>query len=48
MLQVDNVNAHYGKLQVLHDVSLTIHNGERVGIFGHNGPPDVALSLPHY
>ena len=43
MLQVDNVNAHYGKLQVLHDVSLTIHNGERVGIFGHNGAGKTTL-----
>lgn len=43
MLQVDNVNAHYGKLQVLHGVSLTIQNGERVGIFGHNGAGKTTL-----
>ena len=43
MLQVDKVNAHYGKLQVLHGVSLTIQNGERVGIFGHNGAGKTTL-----
>lgn len=43
MLQVDKVKAHYGKLQVLHDVSLTIQNSERVGIFGHNGAGKTTL-----
>lgn len=37
MLQLQAINAHYGKLHVLHDFSLTINEGERVGIFGHNG-----------
>jgi len=37
VLQVNHVNAYYGKLQVLHDLSLSIQDGERVGIFGHNG-----------
>ncbi len=43
MLQVENVNAYYGKLQVLHDLSLTIADGERVGIFGHNGAGKTTL-----
>ena len=43
MLQVDNVNAYYGKLQVLHDLSITVQNGERVGIFGHNGAGKTTL-----
>lgn len=43
MLQVDNVNAYYGKLQVLHDLSMTVQNGERVGIFGHNGAGKTTL-----
>ena len=43
MLQVDHVNAYYGKLQVLYDVSLTIQDGERVGIFGHNGAGKTTL-----
>jgi len=37
VVQVNHVNAYYGKLQVLHDLSLSIQDGERVGIFGHNG-----------
>jgi branched-chain amino acid transport system ATP-binding protein len=43
VLQVDNVNAYYGKLQVLHDLSMTVQNGERVGIFGHNGAGKTTL-----
>jgi len=43
MLQLTNVNAHYGKLQVLHDLSLTIGDGERVGVFGHNGAGKTTL-----
>jgi len=43
VLQVDNVNAYYGKLQVLHNVSITIQDGERVGIFGHNGAGKTSL-----
>lgn len=43
MLQVDRVNAYYGKLQVLHNVSLTIKDGERIGIFGHNGAGKTTL-----
>ena len=37
MLHLDAINAHFGKLHVLHDLSLTIQDGERVGVFGHNG-----------
>jgi branched-chain amino acid transport system ATP-binding protein len=43
VLQVENVNAFYGKLQVLHDLSMTVQNGERVGIFGHNGAGKTTL-----
>lgn len=43
MLQVEHVNAYYGKLQVLHDLSLTIADGERIGIFGHNGAGKTTL-----
>jgi branched-chain amino acid transport system ATP-binding protein len=43
MLQVQAINAHYGKLHVLHDFSLTIAEGERVGIFGHNGAGKTTL-----
>ena len=43
MLQLQGINAHYGKLHVLHDISLTIAEGERVGIFGHNGAGKTTL-----
>jgi len=43
MLQLQGINAHYGKLHVLHDFSLTIAEGERVGIFGHNGAGKTTL-----
>ena len=43
MLQLHGINAHYGKLHVLHDFSLTINEGERVGIFGHNGAGKTTL-----
>jgi len=37
MLQVQNLTAGYGPLTVLNDVSLSLADGARVGIFGHNG-----------
>jgi branched-chain amino acid transport system ATP-binding protein len=43
VLQVEHVNAYYGKLQVLHDLSLKISDGERIGIFGHNGAGKTTL-----
>lgn len=43
MLQLQAINAHYGKLHVLHDFSLSIREGERVGIFGHNGAGKTTL-----
>jgi branched-chain amino acid transport system ATP-binding protein len=43
MLQLHGINAHYGKLHVLHDFSLSIRDGERVGIFGHNGAGKTTL-----
>jgi branched-chain amino acid transport system ATP-binding protein len=43
MLQLQAINAHFGKLHVLHDFSLTIREGERVGIFGHNGAGKTTL-----
>ena len=43
MLELKNIDANYGKLRVLHDVSLSIADGERVGIFGHNGAGKTSL-----
>jgi branched-chain amino acid transport system ATP-binding protein len=37
MLKVDNVNAYYGDLQALWDVSLQVDDGELVALFGPNG-----------
>ena len=37
MLSFDNVSAHYGKIQALHNVSLHIKQGEIVTLIGSNG-----------
>jgi len=37
VLRVDNLQAGYGRKQVVFDVDLTVHAGEVVGVLGHNG-----------
>ncbi len=37
LLSLENVDAYYGRAQVLHDVSLEIAAGERVAVLGRNG-----------
>lgn len=37
MLTIENVSAHYGKIQALHNVSLYINQGEIVTLIGANG-----------
>lgn len=37
MLSLENVSAHYGKIQALHGVSLHINQGEIVTLIGANG-----------
>jgi len=37
LLQVDNLVAGYGSVQVLHGLSIAVGQGERVGLFGPNG-----------
>jgi branched-chain amino acid transport system ATP-binding protein len=37
LLELDQVAAHYGAVQALHDVSLTVHEGEVVAVLGANG-----------
>ena len=37
VLEVADLRAGYGRVPVLHGVNLQIHEGEAVGIVGHNG-----------
>lgn len=37
LLKIDQLAAGYGKLQILHDLSLTVDTGQFIGIFGPNG-----------
>ncbi len=37
LLQVDNLIAGYGNVEVLHGLSIAVGEGERVGLFGPNG-----------
>jgi branched-chain amino acid transport system ATP-binding protein len=43
MLEVQNLAACYGSLTVLHNISLTLANGAKLGIFGHNGAGKTTL-----
>lgn len=43
LLTVDGVTAGYGRLEVLHDVSLTIDEGEIVTVLGPNGTGKTTL-----
>jgi branched-chain amino acid transport system ATP-binding protein len=36
-LEVSEVTSGYGKVEVLHDISIRVGEGERVGLFGPNG-----------
>lgn len=37
MLKVDNIDVFYGEVQVLHDLSLNVRDGETVAVLGSNG-----------
>lgn len=43
LLQVEGLNLSFGGLQVLHDVSFTLQEGEVVGLIGPNGAGKTAL-----
>ena len=37
MLKINNIDAYYGKVQVLHDVSLEVGENEIISLIGANG-----------
>ncbi|RPH46618.1 MAG: ATP-binding cassette domain-containing protein, partial [Burkholderiales bacterium] len=37
VLEVSGLHAGYGHVPVLHGISLTLREGEAIGIVGHNG-----------
>lgn len=37
MLQVENLDVHYGHIQALRDIALTVHRDEGVAVLGANG-----------
>ncbi|RPH62335.1 MAG: ATP-binding cassette domain-containing protein, partial [Burkholderiales bacterium] len=37
VLEVEGLRAGYGRVPVLHGVSFRLHEGEALGIVGHNG-----------
>jgi branched-chain amino acid transport system ATP-binding protein len=43
MLEIRNLAARYGSLTVLHDVSLALDDGAKLGVFGHNGAGKTTL-----
>ena len=37
MLEIQNINSYYGESRVLNELSLSVPNGEIVGLIGRNG-----------
>ncbi|RJG49534.1 ABC transporter ATP-binding protein [Motilimonas pumila] len=45
MLELKNVNAHYGQIQALHDVNIQVGEGEIVSLIGANGAGKTTLLM---
>ena len=43
ILEIKNVTAGYGDIEVLHDVSLTVYPAEIIGIVGQSGSGKTSL-----
>lgn len=43
MLEIDKLSAGFGTLTALHDISLSLEPGARLGVFGHNGAGKTTL-----
>jgi len=43
LLRVDHLDVHYGRAQVLHDINLTVKEGELVCLVGRNGAGKTTL-----
>ncbi|MBW2049982.1 MAG: ABC transporter ATP-binding protein [Deltaproteobacteria bacterium] len=43
LLKVDNLNVHYGRAQVLHDIAVHVEEGELVCVVGRNGAGKTTL-----
>ncbi len=37
LLSIDHLTAGYGKLEVIHEMSLTVEGGQFIGVIGPNG-----------
>ena len=43
MLEISHISKKYGSKEALHDVSLTLPQGQIVGLFGENGAGKTTL-----
>ena len=43
MLAIENIHAGYGRVRVLHDVTLSLASGEAIGVLGPNGAGKTTL-----